>query len=126
MRELDLDRLHIRALANASYEINLGHASQLVYIIIPCDKDDNSCILYCTSYNSRRVSSSILGAETYAFADAYDFAYRAKKDLKSLFKHNILLTIFTESKSLFGVITKCSRTQEKRFTIDHQAERDAF
>ena len=51
------------------------------YIVVLCDKYDNANILHYVSHKSRRVTRSVLGAETYAFADAFDFAYCAKKDL---------------------------------------------
>ncbi len=118
MRKLDLDTLHIRDYSNASFATNLRHTLQLGYIIIPCDKDDNASILHYASYKSRRVARSVLGAKTYAFAGAYDFAYGAEKDLEAILERKVHLTMFTDSKILFDVITKCSQTQEKHLMID--------
>ena len=75
---------------------------------------------------TRRVTRSFLGAETYAFGDAYDFAYCAKKDLEALLERNVYLKMITDSKSLFDVITQCSQTLEKRLMIDLQSVRDAY
>ncbi len=84
MRKLDMDSLHIRAYADASFATNHNLTSQLGYIVLLCDKWENYCTLHYASYKSRRVARSVLGAETYAFADAYDFAYCAKKDLLTI------------------------------------------
>ncbi len=118
MRKLGLDSLHIRAFADASFASNQGHTSQLGYIVLLCDKHDNVCVLHYASYKSRRVARSVLGAETYAFADAYDFAYCAKRDLEDILDRTVPLEIYTDSKSLFDVITKCSQTQKRRLMID--------
>ncbi len=82
--------------------------------------------MYYTSYESRRVALSVLGAETYAFVDAFDFEYRAKTDLGKLLDRRVSLPIFTDSKSGFDFITKCSQTQERRLMIGVQAVGDAY
>jgi len=126
MRQLDKDSLHIRAYADASFATNYDQTSQLGYIIALCDKFDNASILHFQSYKSRRVARSVLGAETYAFADAFDFAFCTKQDIELVMGRDIPLMMFTDSKSLFDIITKCSHTQEKRLMIDLQAVRDAY
>ena len=68
----------------------------------------------------------MLGAETYAFADAFDLAYCAKTDLEKLLDRRVSLSVFTDSKSLFDVIAKSSHTQEIRLMIDQQAVSDAY
>ena len=90
-----------------------------------CDKQDNACVLNYASYKSRRVARSVLGAGTYAFADAYGFAYCAKRDLECILDRTDPLEIYTDSKSLFDVITKCFQTLERRLMIHLQAVRDA-
>ena len=101
-----------------------NHSS--VFIFLLCDQSDNANALHYASYKSRRAARSVLGAETYAFTDAYDFAYCAKRDLEKIFKRSIPLAMFTDSKSLFDVNTKWSQTQERRLMIDLQAVRDAY
>ena len=125
-RKLDPESLHVRAYTDASFSTNPDHSSQLGYILLLADKLDNACVLHYASYKSRRVVRSVLGAETYAFADAFDFAYCAKIDLETLLDSFVSLSIFTDSKSLFDVITKCSHTQERRLMINLQAVRDAY
>ncbi len=126
MRKLDLDTLHVIAYSDASFATSLGHTSQLGYIIILCDKDDNAGILHYASCKSRKVARFVLGAETYAFANAYDFSYCPKNDLEAILERNVHLTMFIDSKSLFDVITKCSQTQERHLMIYLRAVRDAY
>lgn len=69
---------------------------------------------------------SVLGAETYDFADDIDFAYCAKQDLEAVLERVVPLSMFTDSKSLFDAIAKCSHTQERRLMIDFQSVRDSY
>ncbi len=126
MCKLDLESPHVRAYTDASFSTNTDHSSQLGYIVLLANKHDNACVLHYASYKSRRVARSVLYAETYAFASAFDFAHCAKPDLEKLLDRCVSLSIFTDSKSLFDVITKCSHTQENRLMIDLQAVRDAY
>ena len=91
-----------------------------------CDKQGSACILHYASYKRRRVARSVLGAETYAFADACDFAYCAKRYLESILDRTVPLEIYTNSRSLFDVLTKCSQTQERRLMIYLQGVWDAY
>ena len=43
-----------------------------------------------------------------------------------MFKKKIPLSMFTDSKFLFGVIVKCSSTAEKRLLFDVSAVRNAY
>ena len=91
-----------------------------------CDKQGSACILHYSSYKRRRVARSVLGAEIYAFADACDFAYCAKRDLESILDRTVPLEIYTNSRSLFDLLNKCSQTQERRLMIDLQGVWDAY
>lgn len=60
----------------------------------------------------------VLGAEVYAFADAFDYSYTLKHDLEQILEQFTPLRMFTDSTSLFGVISKSSATAKKRLLID--------
>ena len=126
MCELEPESLQIRAYTDASFSTNTDHSLQLGFIVLLSDKPDNAFILHYAGYKSRRVARSVLGAETYAFADAFDFVYCAKTDLEELLDHRVSLSIFTDSVNLFDVITKCFQTQKRRLMIDLQAVREAY
>lgn len=94
MNRSDLESLHVRAYSDASFATCSDSKSQRGYIILLCDKN-NSSILHFTSYKSRKIVRSVLGSETYAFADAYDFADCAKTDLERIHGRDIPIIIFT-------------------------------
>jgi hypothetical protein len=71
------------------------------------------------------VTRSVLGCETMAFADGFDAAYSLKHDLQTVLKRSIDIPMFTDSISLFDVITKSSTTAEKRLMIDLVVVREA-
>ncbi len=96
----------------------------LGYIIFLADDSDRANLIHYASY--RRVVSSVLGAEIYSFADAFDKAFSIKHELESLVQRAVPLEMFTDSKSLLDVITKCSSTSERRLMIDIQIVRDAY
>ncbi len=89
MCKLDPESLHVRAYTDASFSTNSNHSSQLAYILLLADKLDNACVLHYASYKSRRLARSVLGAGTYAFSDAFDFAYCAKTDLEKILDHRL-------------------------------------
>ena len=113
MCKLDPENLHVRTYKDASFSINCAHSSELCYIISLADKHSFAPF----RYKSRRVARSVLSAERYAFVDASDFACCAKTDLEKLLDRRVSLSIFTDSKSLFYIIMKCSQTQERRLMI---------
>lgn len=90
-----------------------------------CDKYDNANVIYYSSHKSRRIVRSVLGGEVYAFADAFDVPYTVK-DLEAMLGRSVRLQMFTDSKSLFDIITKSSTTTEKRLLIVVKFIREAY
>lgn len=123
---LDLKSLHLRIYADASFENNSDLTSQLSYIVLLCDGYGKCNILHYGSYKSRRVTRSVLGAEVYALADAFDHAYAMRYDLEIILGQRILLQIFTDSMSLFDMIFKNSTTAEHRLMIDMKDVRESY
>ena len=91
-----------------------------------CDATKKCNVLHFASYKSQRVVRSILGGETYAFADGFDFAYLMRHDLQRMLKRKIPLTMITDSEQLFKVIIKSTTTTEKRLMIDVETARAAY
>lgn len=126
MRKLDLNTVHVKVFSDAAFANNTDLSSQLGFICLLCDQNDNCNIINFSSHKSRRIVRSVLGGEVYAFADAFDSAYTLKMDLENILERKISLQMFTDSKSLFDIITKCSGTTEKRLLIDIKAVREAY
>jgi hypothetical protein len=118
--------LKLKVYAYSSFANNGDFTSQLGYNILLTDKTDQCNISHYSSHKSRLVTRSVLGGELYAFADAFDFAFTLKHDLQVMLCQIIPLTILTDSKSLFDVITKSSSTFERRLMIDITAVRSAY
>jgi hypothetical protein len=83
-------------------------------------------VLHFASYKSRRVTRSVLGGEVHAFADAFDIAYALKHELERLINHRIPLSILTDSKGLFDVVTRNSHARERLLNIEIAATRQAY
>jgi hypothetical protein len=69
---------------------------------------------------------SVLAAEAIAFAEGFDQGYALKLDLKEALGMHVPLTILTDSKTLFDIITKASYTQGKRISIDLLSVREGY
>ena len=75
------------------------------------------------SYKSRRVTRSVLSAEVIAFADLFDDAFALRSQIEHALGRSIPMHLLTDSKSLFDIISKGSRTSEKRIMLDVHAAR---
>ena len=100
--------------SDAAFSNSANVTSQLDYIILLDDEKNNCHMLYFCSRKSYRVVRFFLAAEVYAFADAFNMAFTIRQDLSKMISRNVQLTMLTDSKSLFDIITKGSQTTEKR------------
>ena len=123
---LDRGSLHLRCYADASFASKDDPFSQLGYITLLCDTEDRCHILDYASRKCKRVVRSIMGGEIYAFAEGFDSVYAIKHTLEKVYRQVLPITVPTDSKQMFDVITKASHTSEKRLMIDVAAAREAY
>lgn len=124
---LDDDTLKIIGFSDASFASNHDCTSHLGYIIFIGDSSDHVVPVHFRSYKARRVTRSVMGAELISFSDMFDTAFTLSQELKQLLPgRNVPVNLFTDSKSLFDVISKGSRTSERRLMIDIASAREGF
>lgn len=118
-------RLHLKAFADYLLQKDGDVNSQLGYILLLCDTFKSHIIQYI-SKKSKIIVRSVLSREAYAFANAFDCNFSIEHDVDHMTSRIISLQIFTDSKPLFDVITKCSNTEWKRLMIDTQNLRKGY
>lgn len=124
--KLDIKTLHLRAYADASFAKNADGTTKIGKLVLQCDRTNTCHVLAYMSRNSRRVVLSIMAGETYAFSDALYQGFMLKHDLETLYRREIPLMMFTDSKQLFDVITKATYPTERRLMIDIAAVRESY
>ena len=67
-----------------------------------------------------------MAGKVIAFSDLLDVAVTLAAELKSLLRRLVPVQLFTDSKSLFDVISKGSRTSDKWMMLDIAAARGGF
>lgn len=125
-RPMDSTTLHMRVYSDASFASNDDNSSQLGYIVLLADKQNNCHVLAYSSKKSKRVVRSIMAGEVFAFSAAFDHAFVIQHDLRRILKHPIGMKMFTDSKQLFDVITRASHTTEKRLMVEITAARESY
>jgi Reverse transcriptase (RNA-dependent DNA polymerase) len=123
---LDRRTLSLSAYADASFATNVDKSSQLGFALFLTDGSGNCNLIRYRSYKARRVTRSILGGEVHAFADAFDEAFVLRHDLELMLGQKVPLKMYTDSKSLFDVVTRATYTAERRLMIDVEATRQAY
>lgn len=125
-QKLDKESLCMKVFTDSSFANTPSLHSQLGFIVLLCDASGRANIIHYCSYKSKRVVRSVMGGECYAFADAFDFAFSLRHDMQKIMSKRIPLQLYTDSDSLFKVISKNSSTTERRLMIDLQATREAY
>ena len=121
--KINYNPLRIKAYCDAAFTNNADLSSQPGRIAFLTDGNHNSIPVSYKSYKSRRVGCSILSAEVIAFADLFDDAFAIRKQLEFVLRQSIPVHILTDVKSLFNIISRGSRTSEKRNMLDTYAVR---
>ena len=72
------------------------------------------------------MTRSVLSAEVIAFADLFDNAFDIPSEVKQALRRSVPIHLLTDSKSLFDIISKGSRTSEKGKMLDIHATRQGY
>jgi hypothetical protein len=104
-QNLEINSLRIVAYSEASFANNADLSSQLGFVIFFSDASGKCNVINYHSYSSRRATRPVLGGEILAFADAFDCAYTLRRDIEKMLGRKVPLSLLTESKSLFDIIT---------------------
>jgi hypothetical protein len=121
---LNTASLSICVFCDVSFANNEDMSSQMGYIALLVDDKNRCAPLVFKSTKCKRITRSVLAAEAIAFAEGFDQGFAIKNDLQEILGKVIPLTILTDSKTLFDVITKASYTREKRILIDLACARE--
>lgn len=90
--------------------------------------DDTGAVvpIHFKPYKSRRVTRSAMAGEVIEFSDLFDVAATLADEISSIMGKKIPVQFFTDSKSVFDVISKGSRTSEIGMMLDIAAARQGF
>lgn len=122
---LNMQEAQIIVFSDGSHATNADGSSQLGYMVLLTDYI-NWHISQYKSYKSRRIVRSPLAAETLALADAADAAILIQHDLADIHGFRIPLTMLTDAKYLFDVLSKRTSTTEKRLMIYIESTRQSY
>lgn len=120
------DSLRVVGFADASFANNHDLSTQLGHTSFLADGSGNSVPIQFKSYKSKRVVPSAMAGKVIAFSDLFDVASTLVAEMGDICGRRIPVQLFTDSKSLFDVISKGSRTSEKRTMLDIAADREGF
>lgn len=124
--KLDKTSLLIVGFSNASFANNTDLTSQLGNTVFLSDCTNAVVPISFKSYKSRLVTRSVISGEVIAFGDMFDIAISISLELNKVLRRLVPVELITDSKSLFDVISKGSRTSKKRTMLNISAAREGF
>ena len=116
--KLDHNSPQLQFYSDESHGNSFDGSSQLGYIIFLADANNNCQSLFWSSHKSNRVSRSVLGSDTMAFAEVFEAAFATKNDLHKMTSLDIPNVMLSDRLSLFVIIIKAKIKSEKRLMID--------
>jgi hypothetical protein len=121
--KLDKELLRLVIFTDLLFANNTDYTSQINYIIVLANKNNNTNILYWSSTKYKKIIHSVLAFELYAISHGFDISASLKSIIKKILGFmlnlNILpLIIYTDSKSVYNYLVKLSTAREKRLIVD--------
>ena len=99
--------------ADSSFANNKDLSSQIGFVIVLMDTNNNTNIIHWSSVKCKRVTRSVLASELYAMTHAFDSAASIKSTTEQILKKPLPLVVCTDSKSLYDCLVKLGTMQEK-------------
>jgi hypothetical protein len=124
--KLDQDSLKIVIFTDSSFANNKDNTSQIGFVIVIADKDNNANIIHWSSIKCKRVTRSVLASELYAMAHGFDHGAVLKSTTEKILQIDLPLVLCTDSKSLYECLVKLGTTQEKRLMVDLMCLRQSY
>ena len=116
---LDLNFLNLLVFINASFANNKDLLSQISFVIVLMDHNQDTNILYWSLIKCKWVTRSILAFELYALAYGFDIAAVIRSTIQKILQlEQLPLVLCTDLKSLYDCLVKLDITQEKRLMVD--------
>ena len=125
--KLGISSFRIVGFSGASFASSSDLTSQLGYVCFLSDATEAVINIAFKSYKARRVTPSVMEAELISFSDMFDCCLTLAEDLRSIMQVKFIpVQLYTNRKSLFNVISKGTRTAEKRLMMDFAVAKEGF
>jgi len=124
---LDIESLSLVIFTDASFANNKDLSSQIGFVIVLADGNNNANIIHWSSIKCKRVTRSVLASELYGLAHGFDIGSAIRTTIQNILQLKQLpLVLCTDSKSLYECLVKLGTIQEKRLMIDLMCLRQAY
>lgn len=114
---LERDSIRNAVFTDASLVSSPNLPSRLIFVIVLNEKNMCANILLYTSVKSKHVARSVMAAELYAAAQAFDYA-TLRLALNEIPGRMFTMTLYTDSKSLYDKIVGMCTTTKKKLPLD--------
>jgi hypothetical protein len=129
--QLDRQTLRLIAFTDSSFANNKDLSSQIGYVVVLADGDNNANIIHWQSVKCHRVTRSVLAAELYALSAGFDASATLKSTIDQIIPAcpqgiGIPLTLCVDSRSLYDCLVRLGTTHEKRLMVDILCLRQSY
>ena len=124
--KLDPETLRLVLFTDASFANSDNLSSQMGFVIVIADGQNNANILHYGSKKCSRVTRSVMAAELLALVNGFDHAFVIQHTLQELFGRTISIDAFVDSRTTFNCVAKQAGTTESRLQIDAAAIRQSY
>ena len=122
---LDEESSRLALFTDASFANADRLKSQLGFVLVILDDNNNANIIHYGSSSRKMVERSGMAAELHALTYGFNQAYVAKNMLEEMLGRHLDLDGYVDSRIVFNVVAKNSATLEKSLQIDAHALRES-